>query len=112
MKKIFCLILVLCLVTPLSFGQPLQIERQNYIVQQRYNLFLVVPSLVFSAGAGWFFSEAGKPKNNQAGMVTLGFIFTFTSLVFLDLAFTPEEIFLVPKMDEYGTIWFEKEIRW
>ena len=112
MKKIFCLILVLCLVTPLSLGQPLQIERQNYIVQERYNLYLVVPSLVCGGAAGWFFSEAGKPKNARVGMIVWGFVFTFASLVFLDLAFTPEEVFLLPKMDENGTIWFEKEIRW
>jgi len=116
MKKLFCLVLVLCLSVSLAFGEPwaIDIEKRNYIIERDYKLELLIPSFVFCGGAVWLFTEANREENDddKTGIMLIACVLTFTSLIFLTEALRPRETFWFPRLEKDGTIWFEKLIEW
>lgn len=115
MKKIFCLILCLCLFVSLTFAEPL-LERRNYIVEEHSRLSLLIPASLFGYGCYYFIKnpvqkdkeDKKNPQYTYIPAIVLGSI----SLAFAMIALTPKKTYLIPKLDKDGTIWFQKEIKY
>ena len=115
MKKIFCLILCLCLFVSLIFAEPL-LERRNYIIEEKSRLSLLIPASLFGWGCYYFIKNPiknDKDNSTDSYYTYIPAIFLGSlSLVFLIVGLTPEKTYLIPKLDKDGTIWFQKEIKY